>query len=267
MKYVAFLDILGFKDKLKSLKQNEAKQYIIRFSSTAFHVWNNYNPKHLKGYIVSDSFIIYSDGPSEQALCELVGVIEEICKCEFSQNSVLIRGAVAKGEFDTIEARELSSLSKGLIVGQAYVDAYLLEGKIKFTGIALTEEVYQDLVNDGGSIQNIFIEKIDGTDCYILRYISLDYLLEIDNLQKFIRIANKAKWLPHYYNTLYFSMKRESDDKKVQQVFSNILEVINTKTPSENWRSVDTFIRNAFNSQVIAEFQTRFLKYIRNKLD
>ena len=34
MKYVAFLDILGFKNKLKQLPQNEAKGFIGDFSST-----------------------------------------------------------------------------------------------------------------------------------------------------------------------------------------------------------------------------------------
>lgn len=34
-KYVAFLDILGFKNKLKQLGQATAKQYISAFSSTA----------------------------------------------------------------------------------------------------------------------------------------------------------------------------------------------------------------------------------------
>ena len=33
MKYVAFLDILGFKQKLKGLNQKEAKTYINDFST------------------------------------------------------------------------------------------------------------------------------------------------------------------------------------------------------------------------------------------
>ena len=60
-KYVAFLDILGFKSKLKQLGHAATKQYISSFSSTAYNEWNRYNPKLVKGYIVSDSFIIYSE--------------------------------------------------------------------------------------------------------------------------------------------------------------------------------------------------------------
>lgn len=43
-KYVAFLDILGFKNKLKQLGQATAKQYISAFSSTAYHEWKQINP-------------------------------------------------------------------------------------------------------------------------------------------------------------------------------------------------------------------------------
>lgn len=43
-KYVAFLDILGFKEKLKKLKQQDAKSFIGRFSTTAFEQWENMSP-------------------------------------------------------------------------------------------------------------------------------------------------------------------------------------------------------------------------------
>ena len=59
-KYVAFLDILGFKEKLKKLKQKDAKSFIGRFSTTAFEQWENMSPTLVEGYIVSDSFILYT---------------------------------------------------------------------------------------------------------------------------------------------------------------------------------------------------------------
>lgn len=55
-KYVAFLDILGFKEKLKKLKQQDAKSFIGRFSTTAFEQWEDMSPTLVEGYyIVSDS--------------------------------------------------------------------------------------------------------------------------------------------------------------------------------------------------------------------
>lgn len=86
------------------------------------------------------------------------------------------------------------------------------------------------------------------------------------NLKKFVNLATESNWLPHYYNTIYFAMKRESNDKKVEQVFVNIQNIVCNNNPSENWRDVDMFIKNSFNEDVMSEYKTRFLKHIRKKL-
>ena len=265
MKYVAFLDILGFKNKLKCLSQSEAKMYIGDFSSTVYSIFQNTDSQLINGYIVSDSIIIYTNNVSEDALKALAKVVEKVCKEEFSQHGILIRGAISKGEFDNIPAIELPHLQKQLIVGQAYVEAYLLEDSVKTIGINLSKSVYQDLKNSGSNL-NIIEEKIKDQLQYILRYITIDYLLDENNMSKFVVLAIEANWLPHYYNTLYFAMKRETNDNKVEQVFVNILNLVCDNKPSENWRDIDSFIKNSFNDNVIDNYKVRFLKYIRKNL-
>lgn len=266
MKYVAFLDILGFKEKLKAMTHSEARQFIGHFSATAYAVWRDINPSYLKGYIVSDSFIIYSLDTSQEALIELVKVIDAICKAEFSRHSIILRGAISKGEFDKLEAREMHTLEKGLIVGQAYVDAYLLEGTVKTAGLVLTESVYHDLYNIERFNKDIFAETDAGTKHHILRYLTLDFLLEEKTIDKFIKLAKDSHWLPHFYNSLYLALRSETNDKKVHQVFFNIFDVISEGNPSANWQDVDLFIQNAFNENVFGNFKKRFLKYIRNHI-
>lgn len=160
----------------------------------------------------------------------------------------------------------MSTLGKGLIVGQAYVDAYLLEGTVKTTGIVLSKDVYKDLLNIGGFGKNIFSVSINGLKCYILRYLTLDYLLDIKRMEKFVELANSSGWLPHYYNSLYFSFRGETNDKKVHQVFVNLFSTVAKGNPNENWRELDVFIRNASDKNVLSDFQTRFLKYLRKSL-
>ena len=266
MKYVAFLDILGFKEKLKKMDQNEAKQFIGDFSTTVYKTWNDIDPLHNNGYSVSDSLIIHSFSTGDAALRELVKIIDAICKAEFSAHSILIRGAIAKGEFDRLEARELNTLGKKLIVGQAYVDAYLLEGSVKTTGIVLSEDVYQDLLNAGEYEKDIVEESANGSKCYVLRYLTLDYLLDIERMRQFVEQACASGWLPHYYNSLYFALKNETNDKKVNQVFANLLNAVSKGRPTENWRDLDAFIQNTFDKNVFSKYQTRFLKFIRRKL-
>lgn len=265
MKYVAFLDILGFKDHLKVISQNEARKFISCFAQTASKVWTLEKGTKLSGYIVSDSFIIYSSDVSEKSLFQVVNMVEHICRAEFAENGIFVRGAIAKGEFDRIPAKDLSDLQKELMVGQAYVDAYLMEDSFRAMGIALSEDVYHD-VNMLQIYANKVLVKKEGKDkppLFILKYLTLDFLLEGGNLVKFVNLAIESNWLPHYYNTLGFALENAGSSKKVVQVFPNIMNIVSKGNPSENWQQVDVFIEKAFDEDVLFNFKRRFLKFIR----
>ena len=268
MKYVAFLDILGFRNRIRGLKAEEAKDLIFDFSGTIFNIFMKENSNNkINGYIVSDSVILYSNDDSKDSLEALIKLTGEICKNEFIDNNILMRGAIAKGEFDKVPAKEISSLEKGLIVGEAYIDAYVGEGSIKVMGVILSEDVYKDILDN-----NIKKDIVEGTKnkekYYLLRYINVDFLCK-DNLTKFITRAKESKWLPHYYNTIYFATKKEND-KKIEEMFVNIENTVynklSNKNWNKNWRDIDLFIKNAFAEGVINDFKSKFLKHIRKKL-
>lgn len=290
MKYVAFLDILGFKDRIRGLKAEEAKDLIRAFSGTIFNIFNgknsdgknsdekNSNKKNsdskINGYIVSDSVILYSEDDSKDSLEALIKLTREICEKEFIENSILIRGAIEKGEFDKVPAEELPDLEKGLIVGEAYIKVYLVEdsGSVKAMGVILSEDVYEDIkdILDPNITKDIVEEKKD-KKYYLLRYINVDFLCK-DNLKNFITfitLAKESKWLPHYYNTIYFVIKKEND-KKIEEMFVNIENTVynklSNKNWNKNWRDIDLFIKNAFAEGVINDFKSKFLKHIRKKL-
>lgn len=266
MKYVAFLDILGFKNRLKSLNQNKARTFIGEFSGTIFNIFNNLNfSDKINGYIVSDSLILYSNDIKRESLHDLIELIREVCETEFKQNGILMRGAIAKGEFDKVPAIELPKLQKQLIVGQAYVDAYLLEDSIKIAGINLSKEVYDDILNINITM-DVIEEKIDKKACYLFRYINSVFLLNKENMRQFVELAIESKWLPHYYNTIYFAIKNETNNRNVEQIFVNIENLVCDNRPNEEWREVDSYIKNVFTDGVIDNFKIRFLKHIRKKL-
>ena len=264
MKYVAFLDILGFKEKLKTISQQEAKRFIGSFSSTVYGIFQRFSDS-VKGYIVSDSIILYTDDVAVHSLSSLVSLVDRICKDEFSHNGILIRGAIAKGEFDHVPAVELPKLQKQLIVGQAYVDAYNLESKVKTIGISLSHDVFQDIQNCNYN-ENIIEEKIKEDSHYFLRFITIDFLLDAYNMRKFVELAQKSNWLPHYYNTLCIALRHVKNDKKIEQVFRNLINTVCDNKPSENWRNIDVFIKNTFKDDVIDDYQKRFLKFIRQNI-
>ena len=45
----------------------------------------------------------------KESLSDLLNIIVDLCREEFGRNSILIRGAIAKGEFNKIPAVELKN--------------------------------------------------------------------------------------------------------------------------------------------------------------
>ena len=72
--------------------------------------------------------------------------------------------------------------------------------------------------------------------------------------------------MPHYYNAIYLAIKNESNDKKVEDLFIKIENIIVNIPSKVGWRALDSFIENAFAKDVKIAFKKRFLKHIRNKL-
>lgn len=139
-------------------------------------------------------------------------------------------------------------------------------------GVILSEDVYEDIkdILDPNITKDIVEEKKD-KKYYLLRYINVDFLCK-DNLKNFITfitLAKESKWLPHYYNTIYFIIKKEND-KKIEEMFVNIENTVynklSNKNWNKNWRDIDLFIKNAFAEGVINDFKSKFLKHIRKKL-
>lgn len=197
---------------------------------------------------------------------KFIQIILKLCREEFIENGILLRGAIAKGAFSKIPAIELSNLQKQLIIGDAYVEAYSMENSFKSIGVRLSEEVYQDVVNIDLT-KDIVEETVNKDIYYVLRYMSIDYLLDTKYiLEKFVSSAEESAWLPHYYNALCFAMKKVSNDKKIDELFSCIIKIIEKGKASENWRNVDTFIKNSFDEDVFFDYKKRFLKYLRKRI-
>ena len=261
MKYVAFLDILGFKNKLAKLKQGEAEKYISDFSRTIYDIWEKQNFNLINGYIVSDSVIIYTENVSKESLKELVKAIREIGQEEFRKHSILIRGAIAKGEFNKMDAMELSRLSKGLVVGQAYVDAYLLESAIKTIGIVLQDKVVADYIE--ADLPKEELVSIDvKQNLLVYRYIDNNFLQNKSNLEIFLNLAKESKWLPHYYNAIYSALKKSGSSDKV---FSTIFELMH-ESQMYKYTDIDDFINGSFADEVDSNYKRRFLKFLRRRI-
>ena len=159
---MAFLDILGFKNTMKSLRQNEAENYILGFSSLLYNAWKDKGldcDKGLKGFIVSDSVIIHTSNASLGSLQVLLDLIIEICRRCFSEKGIMMRCAISKGEYSHLDAISFDNLQKGLIVGEAYIDAIKMESSSKTSAIIVSKAVAQDVRELPNGEYSIYEEK------------------------------------------------------------------------------------------------------------
>lgn len=268
-KYIAYIDILGFKEKLINVSQSDAEEFIRNFSSMLYRQWESHSyqiDKHIRGLIVSDCIIIHTLSTSPKALDMLLQFLVDIYQKAFSENGILLRGAVTKGQFNQLEAYSFENLQKGLIIGQAYIDAYTLESKYKGCAILFKNNVLKDIFNNFKDRYEI-INIDENNSIYSLGWAKIDYLMEENNLSKFVKMACEAKWIPHYYHTMYLFLKNQKDETKEKQVFFNVYNCIKNCTEEDIPRNQDIFIKNAFSNDVDNEFQQMFLRFVREKIE
>lgn len=91
-----FFRHLGIQNKLKGLSQNEARSFMGKFSSIVYHDFQ-VKSEEINGLVVSDSVILSTKAVKQDSLKSLVNLVLLICKDEFAQNGILLRGAIAKG--------------------------------------------------------------------------------------------------------------------------------------------------------------------------
>ena len=251
MRYVAYLDILGFKETLKNLEHDDAIKYIKGFASLVYNKFSKVEPdRKVKGYIFSDSIILYTTDIKNESLLALIHLIRDICRDEFEVNKVLLRGGLARGTFDKVPASELEALEKGLIVGKAFVEAYILESSAKVIGITISDDVKTDMS------RYTMYSNFDN----LLRYVDIDFLFKNNNLRDFIKLAFNSNCLPHYYNTLCFAIKNECDNK-VEKLFHKIREIL--RILDSNRDLFSDFLEKGLNEDVEENFKLLIRKYTK----
>lgn len=125
--FIAFLDVLEFKKLVFSGKSEDHKkieEYFGLIETVTEELMSIKAKKHLGSLIISDSVILslpLEDGPLNKVdklrhLCIAVGKIQST----LAKNNIWVRGAISSGPafFDS---------SQKNIVGEAYINAYLLE--------------------------------------------------------------------------------------------------------------------------------------------
>ena len=251
-KYVAFLDILGYRDWMKKNDIYEATKYMDGFYNEYAKICDTKDTHGLSCFIVSDSIVVYTLDIDKAKLRRLIDLCICIAQSLFINKDILIRGAICKGSFEIDESIRDSKL----FTGQAYVDAFLLEEKPKVAGIALSDDVVNDIDHHIKEYKTVKLKEYT-----LIRYITKNFLEDESVLNLFIDRANAADWLPHYHNTIYTVLYNNSKAKTIISTIINRLETID-----HTGSITKKYFKTAFNDCVEDNYQEQLLTFIRNRL-
>ncbi|HLV46678.1 MAG TPA: hypothetical protein VKY32_06515 [Flavobacterium sp.] len=242
MKYVAFLDILGFKDLVLNNEHGRLiALYEIVFADTVDVALANgkiiikkeenkllYTPDRSKilvnSIIVSDSVILWTDDCSVKSLIDILISTKYLLNHSFVMGFPL-RGAMSKGEFSAFTRNNMSCKNNSIntYLGRALVEAYQLESQQNWSGFIIEEKdlvpeevvdfnLLQCLINNN-LICNYpipFKEKMEGN------YFSINWL----DSNIFKKNTNDLKGCFEQY-------EKSSDNDKAQEIIRNTLDFIN----------------------------------------
>lgn len=270
MRYVAFIDTLGFKQRITKISHEEAVEVIRKFNQSIYNIWQEMELNRgnsIKGRTFSDSVIVHSQRDSIEELEKILKFLVRIYKESIIQCDLPLRGGLAIGNFDDIQATEFDNLQKGLLVGTAFIDAYLLESDngIKGSKLLFGQEINLMIENhlSGFVTKKVKVDPV-GRTIYELKWGDLIYLTEknYEALNKYIELGSKSKWLDHYYGTLETFLIKETEENK-QEIYSRIIEKLKA---DYKYNDLDNFLENYLKSESATYTKRSFLKFLREKI-
>jgi hypothetical protein len=132
-RFVAYIDIMGFKDMVAKLKHEEIYNIMKRINERRkFNekiIWLGEDKKLVRTTFYSDSIMIYSKDKSVDSFHELAIVVSAFTSDLFTEG-IPHKGAIAFGEM-TLDN------DKSIFFGQPLIDAYLLQEELYFYGIII----------------------------------------------------------------------------------------------------------------------------------
>lgn len=128
-RFVAFLDIMGFKDRVARNDHNDVLKELEVFQSNISQYVSYHREANVQLALFSDSILIYSQNDSVDSLHALADITSHIMMYAIQQEKPIpLKGAIAAGKMTCNQTKQL-------YFGQALIDAYLLEENVKYYGV------------------------------------------------------------------------------------------------------------------------------------
>lgn len=128
-RFVAFLDIMGFKDRVARNDHQEILNELEVFQSNISQYVSYHREANVQLALFSDSILIYSQNDTIESMHALADITSHIMMYAILQDKPIpLRGAIAAGQMTCNQTKQL-------YFGQALIDAYLLEENVKYYGV------------------------------------------------------------------------------------------------------------------------------------
>lgn len=126
-RFVAFLDIMGFKDRVARTNHAQLLEQLTNFNREITSYIGKYKNSEIQLAQFSDSIVLFSNDTTSISLQTLAEVTRGIMQTAINLQ-IPMKGAIAQGKITC-------DIPKQLFFGQALIDAYLLEENINYYGI------------------------------------------------------------------------------------------------------------------------------------
>lgn len=194
-KFIAYLDILGFKQLVNSNSLDAVRLKLDKLISILGTTSEQYHDQ-LDIIRFSDSIILITKGSQSEDLDNLVQSILYI-QIHAIQLQIPIKGAVSFGEI--LYEKEIS-----LLIGKPLINAYTLQEEVKFIGVVIDSKCQEQLdiiqkVKKCISYDYIEVKEIP-TKVGKLRYNHINYISAILKIPQFDKIHIQSQLYKLYYN-------------------------------------------------------------------
>jgi hypothetical protein len=188
--YVAFLDILGFKEMVKNNNINQLfdiyKDFLLRMDNlignfNSLFTSNDFRKTTVNSLFVSDNVILWTEDFSQISLTKLASIVSGLINYSF------LKGIPIRGSITTGEIAAGSTFRNQTIVGRGLVKSYELERIQDWAGCAISQECLDRF--------NSLSSEPDGKKQDFLFDLNLIVNYSVPTKSQMTKIMNAVNWL------------------------------------------------------------------------
>jgi len=141
-RFVVFLDIMGFKDRVGRTNHEDLKQLLSDFNNDITNLIGKHRGKNnIQLAQFSDSIVLFSGDATKESLLLVATIACEIM-AKAIELGIPLKGAISEGKMTC-------DMTKQLFFGQALIDAYLLEENVQYYGVVAHHSVEKMILESG----------------------------------------------------------------------------------------------------------------------